>query len=79
MDITIKIDSVCLGGGHINMTVTKNGTVSKKMVIRRDDLSTEPDEYEDTLIALLRSFVKKSGLINMTQIKTAIESEVFKL
>lgn len=79
MDITIKIDSVCSSGGHINMTVTKNGTVSKKMTIHKSALSIEPDEYEDTLIALLRSFVKKSGLTNMTEIKMAIEAEVFKI
>ena len=79
MELTIKIDSICAGGTHINMTVTKNGITTKKMLINKLDFSIEPEEYEETLAILIRSFVKKSGLTNMAQIKTAIEAEVFKI
>jgi len=79
MDITVKIESVCPSGGHINITVTKNGTVSKKMTLHKSDFLIEPEEYEEALAILIRSFVKKSGLTKMADIKTAIEGEVFKL
>lgn len=79
MNLTIKIDSVCPGGNHIDMTVTKDGAASKKFRMVKDDFTFEPDEYEAVLATLLRSFIKKSGLTDMTEIKTAIEAEVFKL
>ena len=79
MNITIKIDSVCASGGHINLTATKDGVTSKKFTLHKSDFQIEPDEWETALAVLIKSFVKKSGLTNMAQIKTAIESEVFKL
>lgn len=79
MELTIKINSICSGGNHITMTVTKNGTVSKKFRMLKGDFAFEPDDYETVLATLIRSFVKKSGLTNMADIKTAIEAEVFKL
>ena len=45
----------------------------------KSDFQIEPDEWEEALAVLLRSFVKESGLTNMAQIKTAIEGKVFKL
>ena len=33
MNITIKIDGFCASGGHIHMTVTKDGTVSKQITM----------------------------------------------
>ncbi len=79
MNLTIKINSVCSAGNHISITVTKNGTVSKDFMLMKSDFTFEPDDYEDVLAILIRSFVKDSGLTNMAQIKTAIEGKVFKL
>ena len=78
-DITIKIDGFCASGGHIHMTVTKDGTVSKQITIHKSDFQIVKDEWEDGLIILIRNFIKESGLTNWTQIKTELEKKVFKL
>jgi len=79
MNITIKIDGFCASGGHIHMTVTKDGTVSKQITIHKSDFQIVKDEWEDGLIILIRNFIKESGLTNWTQIKTELEKKVFKL
>ena len=62
----------------INLLVTTpKGT--KNITLMKSDFQIEPDEWEEALAVLLRSFVKESGLTNMAQIKTAIEGKVFKL
>ena len=78
MDITIKIDGICAGGNHIHITATASGK-DVSFVLTKADFQLTPDEWETALIVLLKSFVKKSGLTNWGQIKTAIEAEVFKI
>jgi len=78
-NITIKIDGFCASGGHIYITVTKDGTMSKKMTIHKSDFQIVKDEWEDGIIILIRNFIKESGLTDWTQIKTELEKKVFKL
>lgn len=81
MDLAIKIDGVCGGGGHIFLTVTEKGQ-NRKLVLNRRDLHIEPDGSQRALVASIRSFIKEQGFTQATplnQLKTAIEAKVFKL
>lgn len=78
MDVTVKINGFCASGNHINLTATAGGK-SKDFMLTKSDFQLEPEDYEVALVAVLKNFVKKSGLTNWAQIKTAIEAEVFKL
>ena len=79
MDLTFKVDRVCSGGNHIELTVTINGTITRKLHINTNNFLSDPDIYDEIIIALLRSFIKTNTLTGLTQIKTAIEAEVFKI
>lgn len=78
MDIIVKINGFCSSGNHIYLTATAGGK-SRDFSLTKSDFQLEPEDYETALIAVLKNFVKKSGLTNWVQIKTAIEAEVFKL
>ena len=78
-DITVKIDGFCASGGHIYITVTKDGIASKQITVHKSDFQIVKDEWEDGIIILIRNFIKESGLTNWTQIKTELEKKVFKL
>ena len=78
MDITVQITGQCTSGGHINFKVTTPKGI-KDITLNKSDFQIEPDEWETTLVIVLRNFVKESGLTNWTQIKTAIEGKVFKI
>lgn len=82
MQLTMSIDGICNGGGHIHITVTKNGTQSKEFTFHKDDLFFTPDDYETVLVTLIRGLIAREGFTENTplsQVKTAIEAEVFKL
>lgn len=82
MELTISNISTCPGGGHVHLTVTKNGGASKEITLDKSDFFFEPDEYETVLIVLLRGLIKREGFNRETplsQIKTAIETEVFRI
>lgn len=65
-------------GNHILFLVTTPlGT--KKMVLTKSDFQIDPEDYTTALAAVLRNFVKESGLTNWALIKTAIEGKVFKI
>lgn len=78
MDVTVKINGFCPSGNHIHLTATVAGK-SKDFSLTKSDFQLEPDDYEVALVPVLRNFVKESGLINWAQIKTAVESKVFKI
>ncbi len=78
MKISIKINVICAGGNHIHLTAT-TPKGSKDFEFTKQDFQIEPDEFDEALLILLRSFVKESGLTNWSQIKTAIEAKTFKL
>ena len=78
MDITIKIQSTCASGNHINILVT-TPFETKKIVLMKSDFQIDPEDYDVALVAVLRNFIKESGLTNWAQIKTAIEGKVFKI
>lgn len=82
MELTIEINGLCAGEGHIHLTVTKNGTQSKEFTLIREDFFIEPEEYETVLVTLLRSFLKEQGFTKdtpLSELKIAIEAKVFKL
>lgn len=81
MDINIAVNGLCAGGNHVLLTATVDGK-SKDFHMNKADFQIEPDEYEDIIAILLRSFYKEQGFTNQTpisEVKTAIESKVFKL
>ena len=78
MNVTIKINGFCVGGSHLSLTATVGG-ISKDFVFNKADFTIEPEEYDDALLIILRSFIKESGLNNWSNIKTAIEGKGFKL
>lgn len=78
MNLTIKIDGFCAGGNHIHMTITAGGK-DFPLTLEKEDFNLTPSDIEVAAVTLLRSFVKKSGLTDWGQIKTAVEAEVFKL
>lgn len=82
MNITIKIDSVCASGGHINMTATINNTIIKNIVFDTNDLFQLLNDIPDqeAILAIIKHNLKKAGYTKNTPaatIKTAIESEVY--
>lgn len=83
MNLEITVNGACSpNGGHVFLTVTKNGTQSKNITLEKADFFFEPEEYETVLATLLRSFLKEQGFTKNTplsQLKTAIEAKVFKL
>jgi len=79
MDITVKLKSVRIGKNHITLGVTVNGVLSRDIVLRRSDFTIEPDEYEEALTILIRSYIKELGLTSLVDTRNAIESKVFKL
>lgn len=78
MNISVKILGFCASGNHIAFEVT-TPTEIKKITLMKQDFQLDLSEYESAVIAVLRNFVKESGLTNWTQIKTAIEGKVFKI
>lgn len=78
MNVTVKIDGFCTANNHIGMSVTTpQGVV--KLTLTKADFQIDPVDLEVAIIAVLKNFVKESGLTNWTQIKTAIEGKVFKI
>ncbi len=78
MNITVKILGTCPSGNHIAFDVTTPNE-TKKIILMKQDFQLDPQDYEVALAAVLRNFVKESGLTNWVQIKTAIEGKVFKI
>ncbi len=82
MELAITVDGVCAGGGHIYLSISKNGATAKQITLEKKDFFFEPDEYETVLATIVRSRIKTLGYDKNTPLaalKTAIESEVFKL
>lgn len=78
MNISITILNTCSSGGHITLRVTTPKGI-EDIVLHKSDFDIEPDEWKQDLAIILRNFIKESGLTNWSQIKTAIESKIFKL
>lgn len=76
---TVKITAVCNGGCHVDMLITMGNNTTHKLSFAKEDFQIEPDELQQALPVLLKSFVKESGLTNWNQIKTALEGKVFKI
>ena len=82
MELSIHLNSTCNGGGHVHLTVTKDGGTSRQFVLERNDFFYEPDEYETVLATLIRGVLQRNGFTKATplaQVKAAIETEVFRL
>lgn len=79
MDITVKIDSICPTGEHIQMTATNSYGKKKTFLVEKSEFQVDKDEWEQSILILVRNFVKESGLSNWGQIKIGLEGKVFKL
>ncbi|OHB71855.1 MAG: hypothetical protein A2W23_06300 [Planctomycetes bacterium RBG_16_43_13] len=79
MDITITLDKTCSTGEHLQFTATNSFGKSKILVLTREEFKDFKDDWEDTIIILLKNFIKESGLTNWNQIKTALGTRVFKI
>lgn len=78
MNVTIVINEVCASGNHILMTARTPRGNHQFTLTRADWTLDEPAEYQSALLAVLRSFVKSSGLIgNPAALRSAIESHTF--
>lgn len=82
MELAILV-SQCDGGCHVHFDVTKDGGASKRFVMaKRHIFDIEQDSSKAIIIALIRNRLKTAGYDKNTPLgilKTAIESEVFKL
>lgn len=71
---TVKVKSVCTGGEHITVTVSRDGKVVKDFLLTRTDLFQTELTWEDVLPFLIRQTIKTSGANTLAKAKTVVES-----
>lgn len=82
MDISITIDSICNCGNHVDLAVSKDGGPFRIFRFNKRDFVGEIDDYDTAVIVLIRNRIKTLGYnasTPLSTIRSAIESEVFKL
>lgn len=71
---TVRVLGQCGGGEHISLSVRRNGTEVKKMVVTKTDILQNETIFEDALIYFLRQAIRKAGATTLAQARTAVEA-----
>lgn len=84
MTLTFSDVGLCAGGTHVTMTVTVDGTRSRRFGCLLSDLTAErPDlgdtELNDLLPLLLRWVIKPAGATTLAQARTALLNATVKV
>ena len=67
--------SQCPGGGHVTISVKRDGVAFRDVVCHREDLSDMNRlPFEDILYVLIRQTIKAADATTPVQVKNAIEA-----
>lgn len=71
---TVTVKGVCAGGGHITLTVKRDGAAVRDVVVNRSDIMESDLTWDEVLPFFLRETIKRSGATTLAQAKTAVEA-----
>lgn len=78
MTFTVTEMTRCEGQGHWHFTV-QVGNQTRKVVIKSDELSLDPDDIETIFLARIRSAAKEAGATSFATARNAILNKPFQI
>lgn len=71
---TVKYKSMCSGGGHVTLSVLRDGIAVRDLTLMRSDMLETELSWEDVIPFFLREVIKRSGATTLAQARAAIEA-----